>query len=182
MSDGFLFIAKIEQVFWARPLSTGSLVAIFVAIVVLSLYLYRRPWGLPLWLRVSLAVSRVLVLALVVATLLEPTAVVTESHTRVRSPAGAARCFGKHVDEGSTQALRGPRRRRRGAGHGFAGGGGRGRPRCDGARCEAAAADRLVVASGSRRGRLTRIGAVRSSNRSASRSTSATTPSARPRA
>jgi hypothetical protein len=51
----------------------------------LSLYLYRRPWGLPLWLRAFLAVARVLVLALVVATLLEPTAVVTESHTRVRS-------------------------------------------------------------------------------------------------
>ena len=78
-------ISQIEQVFWARPLSTGTLVAIFVAIVLLSVYLYRRPWGLPLWLRASMIIARVLVLGLIVATLLEPTAVVTETQTRVRS-------------------------------------------------------------------------------------------------
>ncbi|NNC87850.1 MAG: hypothetical protein HKN82_05245 [Akkermansiaceae bacterium] len=85
MPEAFPFIAQIEGVFLARPLPTGILVAIFVAIVLLSLFLYRRAWGLPLWLRASLAVARILVLVLVVATLLEPTAVVSESHTRVRS-------------------------------------------------------------------------------------------------
>lgn len=85
MSEAIPVIAQIEQVFWARPLSVGTLVAIFAAIVVLSLYLYRRPWGLPLWLRGILVVSRVLVLALLVATLMEPTAVRTEEHTRERS-------------------------------------------------------------------------------------------------
>jgi hypothetical protein len=85
MPDAIPIIGQIEQVFWARPLPAGTLVAIFAMIVLLSLYLYRRPWGLPLWLRAFLAVARVLVLALVVATLLEPTAVLTESHTRVRS-------------------------------------------------------------------------------------------------
>ena len=85
MPEAIPFIAQIEQVFWARPLSVGTLVAIFAAIVVLSLYLYRRPWGLPLWLRGILVVSRVLVLALLVATLMEPTAVRTEEHTRERS-------------------------------------------------------------------------------------------------
>ncbi|MFP6899198.1 MAG: hypothetical protein VCA38_21610 [Roseibacillus sp.] len=85
MPDAIPIIGQIEQVIWARPLPTGTLVAIFAAIVLLSLYLYRRPWGLPFWLRAFLAVARVLVLALVVATLLEPTAVVTESHTQVRS-------------------------------------------------------------------------------------------------
>ena len=78
-------IGQIEQVFWARPLSTGTLVAILVAIVLLSIYLYRQPWGMPQWARISLAIARVIVLALVVATLLEPTAVVTEIHTRTRS-------------------------------------------------------------------------------------------------
>jgi hypothetical protein len=78
-------ISQIEQVFWARPLSTGTLVAIFAAIVLLSIYLYRRPWGLPMWLRASLAIARVLILALIVATLLEPTAVITETQTRIRS-------------------------------------------------------------------------------------------------
>ena len=85
MPEAIPFIAQIEQVFWARPLSVGTLVAIFTAIVVLSLYLYRRSWGLPLWLRGILVVSRVLVLALLVATLMEPTAVRTEEHTRERS-------------------------------------------------------------------------------------------------
>ncbi|MFK7909662.1 MAG: hypothetical protein AB8F34_03585 [Akkermansiaceae bacterium] len=85
MPDTFLLMANIEQVFWARPLSTGTLVAIFAAIVLLSIYLYRRPWGLPQWLRVSLVIFRVLVLSLIVATLLEPTAVTTETQTRARS-------------------------------------------------------------------------------------------------
>ncbi|MDB4666746.1 hypothetical protein OAF20_01305 [bacterium] len=85
MPEATPFIAQIEQVFWARPLSVGTLVAIFAAIVVLSLYLYRRPWGLPLWMRGILVVSRVLVFALLVATLMEPTAVRTEEHTRERS-------------------------------------------------------------------------------------------------
>jgi uncharacterized membrane protein len=85
MPEATPFIAQIEQVFWARPLSFGTLVAIFAAIVLFSLYLYRRPWGLPLWLRGVLVVSRVLVLTLLVATLMEPTAVRTEEHTRERS-------------------------------------------------------------------------------------------------
>lgn len=78
-------LAQIEGVFFARPLPAGTLVVIFAAIVVFSIYLYRRPWGIPFWLQASLAVARVLVLALVVVTLLEPTVVVTESHTRIRS-------------------------------------------------------------------------------------------------
>ena len=85
MPEVIPIISQIEQVFLARPLSIGTLVAIFAAIVLLSIYLYRRPWGLPLWLRASMVIARVLVLALIVATLLEPTAVVTETHTRVRS-------------------------------------------------------------------------------------------------
>jgi hypothetical protein len=85
MPEAILIIGQIEQVFWARPLSTGTLVAILAAIVLLSIYLYRRPWGMPFWLRAFLAISRILVLALVVATLLEPTAVVIELHTQVRS-------------------------------------------------------------------------------------------------
>jgi hypothetical protein len=85
MPEAIPIIARIEQVLWARPLPTGTLVAIIVAIVLLSAYLYRRPWGMPMWLRAFLAASRILALALVVATLLEPIAVVTESHTQVRS-------------------------------------------------------------------------------------------------
>ena len=85
MSEPILFIAKIEQVFFARPIPPGALIGVFVAILLVSIYLYRRPWGMPLWLRAALGVSRFVALALVVVTLLEPTAVLTEKHTRVRS-------------------------------------------------------------------------------------------------
>ena len=85
MPEAIPIIGQIEQVFLARPLSTATLVAILAAIVLLSIYLYRRPWGMAFWLRAFLATSRILVLVLVVATLLEPTAVVIESHTQVRS-------------------------------------------------------------------------------------------------
>ena len=47
MPEVFPIIGQIEQVFWARPLSTGTLVAILAAIVLLSIYLYRQPWGVP---------------------------------------------------------------------------------------------------------------------------------------
>ena len=85
MPDVIPIIGQIERVFLARPLSAGTLFAILAGVVLLSIYLYRRPWGMPFWLRAFLATSRILVLALVVATLLEPTAVVTESHKLVRS-------------------------------------------------------------------------------------------------
>jgi hypothetical protein len=71
--------------FWARPLSTPLMIAVFIAVVLLSIYLYRRAWGLPLWLRISLGIARLLALALVVASLFEPTAVVSETHTQART-------------------------------------------------------------------------------------------------
>lgn len=85
MPEAISNIAGVDHVFLARPLADGLLVAIIVVIVALSIYLYRQAWGLPQWLRVLLAISRIVVLALVVATLLEPTAVVKETHTRTRS-------------------------------------------------------------------------------------------------
>ncbi|MCP4098966.1 MAG: hypothetical protein GY748_22300, partial [Planctomycetaceae bacterium] len=78
-------LSEIESVFWARPLSNALLGGILVGIVILSIYLYRRPWGLPRWLQISLAVTRVLILALVLATFLEPMAVMTETHTEVKN-------------------------------------------------------------------------------------------------
>ncbi|MGB0144513.1 MAG: hypothetical protein ACPGAP_07045, partial [Akkermansiaceae bacterium] len=85
MPEPMLILAQIERIFWARPLPVALLATILGGIMLLSWYLYRRPWGLPLWLRLSLAFSRMVVLALVVATLLEPTAVINESKTALRS-------------------------------------------------------------------------------------------------
>lgn len=75
---------QIEQLFWARPLPTTAMIAIFIGVVVLSVYIYRRSWGLQPWSRVVLGVIRVVVLTLVVAALLEPTVVLRETHTRQR--------------------------------------------------------------------------------------------------
>lgn len=71
--------------FWARPLSTPVMIALFAAVLLLSVFLYRRPWGLPAWLRILLGLARLVTLALVVASLFEPTAVVCESHSQARS-------------------------------------------------------------------------------------------------
>lgn len=84
MSEVISSSVQIEQIFWARPIPAAAMLAIFIGIVALSIYLYRRRWGLQPWLRTLLAVVRLVVLALVVATLLEPTAVVRETHTQQR--------------------------------------------------------------------------------------------------
>ena len=85
MSETMLMTLGIEDFFWARPLSTPLMVAVFAAVVLLSAFLYRRAWGLPLWLRVLLGVARLVALSLVVASLFEPTAVVNESHAQARA-------------------------------------------------------------------------------------------------
>ena len=74
----------IEQVFLARPLPTSAMIAIFVGISLFSVYLYRRSWGLQLWLRMTLAIIRFAALALVAVTLLEPTAAIRETRTHQR--------------------------------------------------------------------------------------------------
>ena len=81
MHNLFASTSEIQQLFWARPLPAPGMFLVFVAVIALSVYLYRRPWGLPPWLRAVLGVVRLLVLALVVSTLLEPTAVVEKTHT-----------------------------------------------------------------------------------------------------
>ncbi len=72
---------QVEQLMWARPISAGALLAALVVVVALTVYLYRRPWGLPTWVRIVLAISKLLVLCLIIAALLEPTATVKEPHT-----------------------------------------------------------------------------------------------------
>jgi len=56
-------------------------VAAFVAAVALTVYLYRRRRGLPTRVHIALSVSRLVVLCLIVAVLLEPTAVVKRTRT-----------------------------------------------------------------------------------------------------
>ena len=85
MLEAVTILGQIEKIFLARPLPNGLLLAILAGIGLLSFYLYRRSWGLPIGLRAFLGIARIIVLALVVATLLEPTALVTEKQTKIRS-------------------------------------------------------------------------------------------------
>ncbi|MBT3202522.1 MAG: hypothetical protein HN350_21695, partial [Phycisphaerales bacterium] len=84
MFDLILASAQIERLFWARPLPTMAMFAVFAAVIALSIYLYRRPWGLKPWQRILLGVARLIVLALIVAFLFEPMAVVRETYTQQR--------------------------------------------------------------------------------------------------
>ncbi len=75
---------QVEQLMWARPISVAALSAAFIAAALLIVYLYRRAWGLPTWVRIVLAVSKLAVLCLIIAALLEPTATVSQTHTQKR--------------------------------------------------------------------------------------------------
>ena len=46
MPNTMLMTLGFDNFFWARPLSTPLMVAVFAAVVLLSIYLYRRAWGL----------------------------------------------------------------------------------------------------------------------------------------
>ena len=81
MISWFLNIFQAERLMWARPIPTAAVVAAFVAVVVLTVYLYRRRAGLTTRVRIMLAVFRLVVLCLVVAALLEPTALVRRTVT-----------------------------------------------------------------------------------------------------
>ncbi|NQU20963.1 MAG: VWA domain-containing protein, partial [Candidatus Nealsonbacteria bacterium] len=75
---------QVEQLLWARPISTGAMLAAFAAVIALTAYLYLRPRGLPTWVRISLAVGRLIVLCLIVAAMFEPTAAVRQTLTHKR--------------------------------------------------------------------------------------------------
>lgn len=95
---------QIERLFFARPLPTFAMVAAFVGVLALSVYLYRRSWGLALWLRVSLAVARLVVLVLVVAALFEPMALMREVETHQRT-------LPVLVDVSQSMSVKDPRKR-----------------------------------------------------------------------
>ncbi len=75
---------QIERLFWARPVSSAVVLSAFVAVILLTIFLYCRRQGLPTWVRVSLALTRLLALALIVAVLFEPTATIKQTHTEKR--------------------------------------------------------------------------------------------------
>jgi len=75
---------QIERLFWARPVSTAVVIAAFVAVFVLTVFLYRRRQGVPMGIRIVLATFRLLALCLIVAVLFEPLATVKQTQTEKR--------------------------------------------------------------------------------------------------
>ncbi len=104
MTSTFANFMQIEQLFWARPMSTPVMVTAFVAVIALSLYLYRRAWGLKPWVRLSLGLMRLIVLLLILAAIFEPRAVVRESYTRQRG-------LPVLVDVSQSMSIKDPRKR-----------------------------------------------------------------------
>lgn len=66
-------ITGIKTLMWGCPVSQGVIFGALAAVIVLTVFLYRRQRGLPHRVRFSLAAARLIVLALVVAALFEPT-------------------------------------------------------------------------------------------------------------
>ncbi len=84
MISWFSDIVQVEQLMWARPIPVAVMLAAFTAVVALTVYLYRRRRGLPAWVRIVLAVSRLIVLCAILAALFEPTAAVSRTRTHPR--------------------------------------------------------------------------------------------------
>lgn len=84
MSETISSFTRIEDVFLARPVGVFAMLAILIGIIALGAYLYRRSWGLRPFTRGFLGVARVIVIAIVALSLLEPTAVIKETESRLR--------------------------------------------------------------------------------------------------
>ena len=95
---------KIEQFFWARPMSTPVMAAMFIAAILLSVFLYRRSWGLRPWLRVMLGSARLVVLLVIVAMYFEPMLVQRETYTQPRG-------LPVLVDISESMSIKDPRKR-----------------------------------------------------------------------
>ncbi|MFT7630536.1 MAG: hypothetical protein ACI87E_001543 [Mariniblastus sp.] len=75
---------QVEQFTWARPISLTAMLLVFGAIVVLTIFFYKRLRGAPPMIRLALCAARMVVLCLIVAALFEPTVTLTEPQTTKR--------------------------------------------------------------------------------------------------
>jgi hypothetical protein len=81
MFDWLTGNSHIESLLWARPASGTMLVVSLAAVILLTLVLYRRAPGMPIWIRIPLAVSRFVMLCILVSVLFEPTVTVNRQQT-----------------------------------------------------------------------------------------------------
>ncbi|MFT5473395.1 MAG: hypothetical protein ACI856_001727 [Kiritimatiellia bacterium] len=81
MFDWLTGSSHIESFFWARPVSSITLLICLVGVLLLTLALYRRAPGMPLKIRILLAVSRGVMLCVLASVLFEPTLTVKREQT-----------------------------------------------------------------------------------------------------
>ena len=81
MLDWLTGNSRIESFFWARPASSSVFLIILAAVILLTLALYRRAPGMPVWVRIILGVSRLAMLCILVSALWEPTLTVERKQT-----------------------------------------------------------------------------------------------------
>jgi len=79
MSNWLTNITGIEELTWGRPAAPVVMLSALAAVVLLTVFFYRRQRGLPGYVRAGLAAARLIVLLLVVVTLFEPMAALTKS-------------------------------------------------------------------------------------------------------
>jgi len=72
----FTHLTGIKELMWGRPAPLVLILAALAAVVVLTVFLYRRQKGIPGRIRLGLAAARLIVLLLVVLALFEPMAAV----------------------------------------------------------------------------------------------------------
>lgn len=84
MIAGLFSDGQVERLFFARPVAPAVMIAAFVGVVLLTAFLYRRRQGLPSWVRVVLATTRLVVLSLIVVVLFEPTATIAHAQSERR--------------------------------------------------------------------------------------------------
>ena len=84
MPDAAANGSEIEQFTLVNTLSPPLMAAVIAAVVILSLYVYRKSWGLRPTLWLTLGLIRIATLALLIAALLEPVVTVQETLTQQR--------------------------------------------------------------------------------------------------
>jgi hypothetical protein len=95
--------AEVEAIFFARPISLGIWVLIFLGVTAVTVLLYRRERGLRPGLAAFLVFLRIAIILLIVAALFEPTMALKESREEKRSLAVL-------VDTSKSMSLRDPRK------------------------------------------------------------------------
>ncbi len=73
--------SQIESFLWARDISSGIVILSVIVIIALTLVLYRRAPGMPIGVRVILAITRFVMLCVLLTAIFEPTLSLKSEHT-----------------------------------------------------------------------------------------------------